>query len=298
MVTSEIFGLKIPGQFKMKNGVSHYYGHYNEVLDWLEKRPRVQHRLQETNSNAKSFDHHLYEGDDDFKGGSFDQLIEPHSDFSFYHDMMKEISDNKLWKSIIHRFDKQMVRRRSRSEHDGEWDYDKRFDVQPFQRREKKKEVVRNVKLVMEGSFSCGVSAETLNRYGSFVSAVISLLEKNGVLVEVYTCYTTDHVSQSGKNAKSLFKIKKADEYLPVSQILKAMSAVWYRRVVFGLIVSHAELHKEHHDYGLGRPHQWGKVWEVKNKTLHIYSVPSFEDQHSIIQKLCEVIGVEQGEVT
>lgn len=254
-------------------------------------------------SGQKAFDGKNYnqfygklktDSDNTWRGGAYSDLIAPITDFSKFSEFTKKLSANKIWQKVATKFDQQMVRRRVRSEHDGEFDLDKKWDAQPFQNRAKKATSARIVKMNISGDFSSGVGPDVINDYGSFVVAIITMLERNGVQAEVTACYDGENFLSNG--AKSFFrmrlKVKRADEYLPLNQLLKVFSTVWYRRAVFSLIVASAENLGKNVCDSLGNPwRRGGKCWDIINNEIFIYSVPSFEDQHHILEKLIEVVG-------
>lgn len=229
-------------------------------------------------------------GDNTWRGGSYKDMAAPHKNFHDYHQFMKRIQQEKLWREVSFAFEQTMQRRRTRSEYDGDFDFDKRWDAEPYQERTRKPQMTRVIKLVVEGSFSSGVSPETINEFASFVTAVITLFERNGVLVDL----TVNHTGCNFTNrADTIFfislKVKRPDEYLPPSQILKCLSTVFYRRAVFALITACAEVLGHKVDSGLGTPYKFGKCWERKDNELHIYGVPDHKQQHNIITSLLEL---------
>lgn len=244
--------------------------------------------------NQTEFHKQVYEGDDSFKGGTFRQFCEPHSDFDSFHNATKQISADKLWKKVGHSFDMTNTRKRVRSAYDGDYDHDKRYDMEPFTRRETKPAIARIVKMRVDSSFSWTVNADDINRFGGFVAAIVNMIEKNGFLVELTVSNTATGFTQNESGSEvmmSRFLVKKADEYLPVSKILKAMSAVWFRRAGFGGIIAAAEICGEEVGYGLGTPYRYGKIWERVNDAICIYSVPSPDEQKQILEKMIEMIG-------
>lgn len=300
--TTNLFKIKIPGTFdveknyKYKNNTykmavlseCHFYDLYKFVASDEARKAEGK--------NASVLIDQLYNGDSDFKGGTYKDLVGEHKDFSQYEKAVKQISTSKLFKSLADKFDLTSARKRVRSAYDGEWDYDKRFDIEPFTRREVKANVSRIVKLNVNSSYAWTVSSDQINKFSGFISAIINLLERNGFLVELRVLNTgTNFVNGSGNTLQhSKVIVKKADEYMPLSKILKVLSSVWYRRAGFALIVSSAEVLDSQVSMGLGTPYNYGTVWENIDDEIFIYSPPTPETQDKILEDLIKMIGERQ----
>lgn len=295
----EILGCTdFPGTWKIRKnakmgGRSFEVGTYHKVtfvdlMAWYRTRPLENlQTLPSVSGNMRRFNKEVYqEGDEKWKGGSYSDLYKPSTDLTPVRRAEEKIKAEKIWKRVATTFAEASSRKRVRSAYDGEFDFDKRWDVEPFTRRQIAKRSTRIVKLYIQLSFSCSMSAEKINEYGAFVTAIISLLEKSGVLVEVH-CLSMTEDNSPGQLGISSILIKKADEYLPLQSILKVFSANFFRRVLFGLVIAHADALKCDVDYFLGKPYAHGKVWEIRDKDkLCIYSVPEIKEQNEIIQKL------------
>lgn len=304
VVEKPLLGIQIPGKFthlkntsflgrKYKDFIG-YKGSFASYHQFVSSRP-----IAAGGHNAELFNRYLdveaKHKRAGFSGGEYKDLITPVKDFTEFNEQRKTISQNKLWKNIVTQFSTAMVRRRVRSEYDGEFDYDKRYDIAPFSQRSKAPQTRRSVKLFMESSFSCHVKAETITQYGCFVAAIVNLLEANGTNVELVATYTSTGFL-SGIYAASMFRfeqtVKQSDEYVPLGQLLRLASGVYYRRAIFSLIVLAAEYAGHQVSEGLGSPYQFGKCWERKDGNLYIYSVPKFEQQEQILTELAKVIGI------
>lgn len=230
---------------------------------------------------------------DEFAGGSFKKLLAPHEDFSPYHEALSKLSQQKVWKSAIQSFAEISVRKRKRCAYDGEFDYDKRWDAEPFQRRTAAPRTQRIVKMIIQCGVNCMVSAESIARFAGFAAAIAQLLERNGVMVEIETNYVgTGFANTTDSNIYvTNLTVKRADEYLPPGQILKAMSPNFFRRAIFGTIVVAAQTLNAKVDGGLGRSYNFSKVFGVEGNTLVLYSAPNEQDQGKVIEELIKLIG-------
>jgi hypothetical protein len=300
--TTKIFGLDFPGKMVVQKKAMFEKNKYDTLVEYegnffdYFKFVTSDTPALATGLNEERFKHHIFADsydDNQFKGGTLRDVIEPHKDFTVFHDAVKKISSNKLWKKMAHSFDMTSTRKRVRSAYDGDYDHDKRYDMEPFSRREIKPSIARIVRIRIDASFNCGVGAEQINRFGGFVAAIINLMERNGFLAEL-------HVSHTGYNfmyceGSSLMRntllVKKADEYMPPSKVLKVLSSVWYRRAGFSMIVAAAEICGNKVGDGLGTPYRYSKVWEKIGNEIHIYSAPSSDEQNGILEKLIELVG-------
>lgn len=294
----------LPGTFELdtdynvlgkKYAAAKFRGSFQGYLSWLKERPVAQPASRD---HQDKFNEYLYgHGDDQWRGGPIDNLLSPHKDFGNYQAIIRKIQSDKLWKEVVFAFDKQMQRRRARDAYDGDYDHDKRWDAEPYQHRTKKPQVVRTVKITTEGAFSCGVGEGSINEFAAFVAAVVTLLEQNGVLVALDIAYTVTGIAgetqyKGNTVANMVWSVKRPDEYLPPSGILKCLSAGFYRRGVFASFVAAAEFLGGQVSGTLGQCIQYGKKWERKDNELFIYAIPSIDEQHKIAESLTQFIGL------
>lgn len=312
LVTTKVLGLEMPGKFVfsrhtekkrkiLANGrftqFVEYTGNYFEFLKFC-RSGAWKTASSEIKQNVKQIQREFSDegSKTGFAGGTYEELISQHSDFKPFHKATKKISSSKLWKQISHDFAESRTRKRARSAYDGDYDHDKRFDFEPFTRRQVKPSVARIVKLFIDGSYNCGVENESINEFAGFIGAIINLLEKNGVLVEVHASHSGQNIygenpysTASGYTADLL--VKRADEYLPIGNILKVLSSNWHRRANFAVITAASDFVGEPVADGLGCPLRFGKCWEKKGNEVFIYSAPDQSQQEDILKKLCEVVG-------
>lgn len=304
--TTELFGIRIPGSFTIIRGHefrgrtfkhwSEYRGDFYRLMKFCCEFPEMND--DGDSPNLGKFKEYIIDTRDvSWVGGTYQALCEPLTDFSLYRDKLTKISSSKTYKNMVYAFDEAMVRRRVRSDYDGEYDLDKKWDSNPFHQRQPKKSCTRIVKLYVDAGFSCGVSAETIDEYGAFIAAFINIMERNSVLVEVHACYTGvgQHTGMWCQGEEEGFDfdilVKRADQYLPPGQLLKAFSTVFYRRTIFSLITASAEHMGKKVSDGLGSPFEFGKCWELDGNNLRIFSVPSHKEQGQILDQLMNIIG-------
>lgn len=296
---THILGLNIPGKYHVESGgrfgrnqeawsgLVTFKGDYFEVYKYFRDRPKA---YIGDSYNVSEFNNQIYEdGDLGWKGGSFSELMSDDRDFTIYDQVRGKLSQNKVWEKIVHKFNEASARKRKRNAYDGEYDHDKRWDSEPFSKREQAKTTTRIVKLKVEAGFSCMVPAHVIAEFSAFIAAVVNMLEQNGVLCEIIACKTgRGFANYSGGSTLYHMElmVKEADEYLPVQNIMKVFSPNWYRRISFGLIVAASEMLGATVDSGLGSPYSFGKCWDSSGDTLNIYSVPDYEQQNNILEHL------------
>lgn len=310
ITSTPLFGINMAGKFELKrdydfNGKEHklfstYEVKFHDLFNFYKNLNVNELALKGNTRNISTYKECVTDASrEDFAGGTYESMTEPHTEFAGYEENKKKISSSKVWKEIKTKFDQASVRKRVKSEYDGEFDHDKRYDIQPFQRRENRKGMARIVKMFVDSSFCSDVSASDINRYGSFVAAIINTIESNGIQVEIWACYSgTNHAMAispdddfDGCAYRFKMLVKKSDEYLPIGSILKIFSSNWYRRAKFGLIISSAEHMNGLVRSGLGEPYDFGKCFEIKDQCLHIYSLPSQSDQDQIMIDLMKAVG-------
>jgi hypothetical protein len=265
-----------------------YTGKFSDLLAYYKQEPRTQ----DNKFNSTRYNEVLYDPDNKWRGGSYQEMKEPVKDLQALHSLEKSISASKVWKNLATQLGQASVRRRTRDRFDGDYDVDRKWDIEPFTKRSTAMLTKRIVRINAESSFSSYVSAADIDRYGAFITAIVSLLEKSGTTVELWANYTAkDHTDAEGSGFRFKIKIKDSSEYMPLQSILRTLSSVWYRRAVFGLIVQSAEVLGDHVLTGLGRPFSFGVPWEMKDNCLNIYSVPSINEQEKITESLMKLVG-------
>lgn len=147
-------------------------------------------------------------------------------------------------------------RQRRLSEHDGDIDFDRLFDRQPFNATIRQLNgAVRSVELIVDFSINCGISAEQINEYGVVAWSILDFLETNGYSVAVtFKIGTRGPICDDKRYAnQTLFlKIKKSGEYCDPLALARAFTAGFYRRVIFNLYSIIADASGDEVSWGLG----------------------------------------------
>lgn len=218
---------------------------------------------------------------DDFAGGKLTDLYKT-IDLS-----LVEKNKDKLFKDFGGKFIQFATKKRVRSEHDGEWDFDRRFDITPFSKRENSSIKRKSITLNVELSFSCRIDVQTINEYGAFVVNFINFLEKSGVTVAV-------NFTRTGVGAANGFSsyvdrtelvVKTADEYVSKEDLMRCFNSIYFRRIGFAEIILAAESVNADACAWLGSPFAFGKNFEYNPETgvLNLYSCASYESQKDVV---------------
>ena len=250
-----------------------------DVFEFYKTKPQ----FGKSNQNYNRYIDALYQGGDDFKGGTYEDLFKK-KDLT-----VLDKYENEVFKKFSNDFFNIKSKRRVRSAYDGEWDYDRRYEITPFSKREKHNIKKKSLRLNIEMSFSCFVTTEQINDYGAFVVSLIKNIEKKGISIELCLTKTGRNCAQSASvDYQIINKIKDAGEYLSKNDLLKVFNSIYYRRIGFAEIVTAAEFAGDVASTGLGSPMEFSRNFDFNGtkNTLSIFSCPSHDTQKDIVQLL------------
>jgi hypothetical protein len=196
----------------------------------------------------------------------------------------------------------ELARKRVRvmSEHDGELDFDRLYEREPFfNTRVTNTGIARVIDVNVMFHFSGGVSASSINEYGAMTWAIVDILEKAGIRCNVVlnTNCTSLAKSKGDYIGKTRFKvkIKSAEEYIDTMDIARHFTSNYFRRVMFHtMCVAHESLGHEMH-YALGYPESYDKKRDsTKQKgvlNLQITQMQDFKlDTESLVKYIREAV--------
>lgn len=291
-----LMGMDVPGSFEVKGEIKYgehrlekvicYRGNFQHMLDWVSGRPKAN-----GGNSPKRFEELLYrQDDDDFCGGSFEALLDQNPDMSDFHKSLKSLQESDFHKKISNSIAKQTTRRRARSAHDGEFDFDRKWDAEPFTRRSLVQIPNRIVKMEVSGTFSGDIAATKINEYAAFIAALTCFFERNGRMVDLSINHAVSNLSTTGHGQFFHVQVKRSDEYMTNQSIIKSISSNFYRRVGFAYDVLGCEFANAVAQKGLGTVLSMGKVFEVEDNVIKIYSVSSIDKQHEIMAEISRTI--------
>jgi hypothetical protein len=133
-------------------------------------------------------------------------------------------------------------RKRFFSEHDGDYDLDRRFEITPFQHTHRQATQNRVVTVRVNFTISGMETSENIDRYGALCWAIADLIEKAGVQARV-VLELGGAQCDTGRTQKQAIDVvlKKPGQYLAPSLLAAAMQANFFRRVGFAFVVISAE---------------------------------------------------------
>jgi hypothetical protein len=209
--------------------------------------------------------------DIEFKGGTYEKLFEDR-DLNLYSKYKIELKNNSFYQKIQEKLIKQNKRKRVFTDKDGDFDYDRRFDVAPYCSVIKAKVNKKVVDFYIHTGFSCAVSQETINKYAAIVCVLNDIFNTFGVSTNIYNIKRTNSISSAGYNTTAKIKIKDSGTYSTTQTILKNIDSVFYRRALFSLIILASDHVKQEVFGHLGQPHRHEKHFEFKDGEIHIYA--------------------------
>lgn len=158
-------------------------------------------------------------------------------------------------------------KRRTRylSEHDGEFDFDRRYDLNPFNAtRIENNGALRVIDIDVEFSFNCSVGASKIAAYGALAWSIVDLIERAGIQVNLNLVQLLDQ-SQETKIDKTVefstpnyivntIQLKRAGEYVDTMQLARCFTPYFFRRCSFALFTAEAQARGRDTFYNLGYP--------------------------------------------
>ena len=125
-------------------------------------------------------------------------------------------------------------RTRKLSEHEGDWDYSRQWEINPFNNTYRVKTgVLPVVKLNVVFSFSALHEAKNIAKYGAFTWAIFSRLEEAGVTCEVNLIQEINNLFQEGVYTKFIYNVKNAGDFIDQSHVARCFTPQFFRRVCF-----------------------------------------------------------------
>lgn len=174
-----------------------------------------------------------------WRGGTVKELREVPR-FNNFVKTRVDISKRPMFKKIEHKMGLSPKRKRFMSEHDGEMNFDKLYDIKLFESTMRSQTHSKKLNVVVDFSILAHTDAKDIDRYGATVWAIIQLLEAKGYGVNLLLEQTGRNVycgNGASYRLKMLQKVKKENEYLSPKVLAMCFQSNWYRRVTFGMMV-------------------------------------------------------------
>tara|TARA_R110000868_G_scaffold66014_5_gene196989 strand:- start:2197 stop:3216 length:1020 start_codon:yes stop_codon:yes gene_type:complete len=170
-----------------------------------------------------------------------------------------------------------LARKRVRflSEYDGELDFDRLYEREPFHNtRISNSGIARVMDINVDFTFSAGVNANEIMEYGTMAWAIMDILEKAGIRCNVFINTLCAHQSSGGKlqinDYETRIKIKSTEEYMDTSDLARHFTPNYYRRVIFGTWCLANEAIGREMSYGFGNVKHWERKTTTEKGVLNL----------------------------
>lgn len=295
--TEELFGIEPqvpdtpkPGISKMV-GTGHtvelakdksiYRGHYLDVIDLVNFSGL---------KNQSNRDHQdsVLKKNDPWAGGTVGDLLKT-PDMSPFELAKSGLSKTNFHRKITPVLSVSNRRKRHENPYDGDFNFDKRWDMTPFSSARRMPVRHPTISLEIDFSVNCGCSSEELDRYGVFVWSVCQLLESAGVSLSISLRTGTRSIMNNGRGIECFLKIKESGEYVSPTALAKVFRTVFYRRAMFNLWIWISDREGQTATPGLGSADSWSSRASYKNGVLRL-SVGSNYDTPEVEKCLLEIL--------
>lgn len=283
-------------KYNLENNGKHMvgFGSYKDLVDDIEE---MRHKTLKNRANQDQFETFTKNGDRyhiEFSGGKWEDVMNVKN----MDDFKKALSDfqkNRLEEKIIAKLDYSPKRKRKMSEHDGDYDIDKRWEITPFHSSKMERLPISVIDMNVDMTISAGMDAESINKYGTMVWSVIQLIETFGVQVNVNIIMEVNNLSTCGKSAKMVLNVKRAGQYVSPISLATCFTSVFYRRAMFTADLLVCEAFNVQACSSLGQckyPSEKKNIWFDKGA---IYTRPGAMFKATEIEEcLIKMIGVKK----
>lgn len=201
-----------------------------------------------------------------FAGGNWNDVINL-KNMKQFQNQLEEFRKHKLEEKIKSKLDFSSKRARKISEHDGDYDFEKRWEIKPFNNAIRMPVPISIVDIKVDFSISYAMSADDINKYGAMVWAVVQLIESLGIQCNINMIDDNLNIDSKGGgffggNNDSKYdlmfdlQIKKSGEYISPIALATCFQSVFYRRALFAGFVIGCEFLKVRSSDGIGRPRE------------------------------------------
>lgn len=128
-------------------------------------------------------------------------------------------------------------RKRAVDSREGEYDFDRQFDVNPFYSTKRIEAEVKYITVEVDFSFNAGVSSRQIDEYAQLCFSSIEALENAGYRCTVYVVNSCRDMHRSGPLSRYSWDmrllLKAADEYQSIQSYGKYFTTWFLRRCIF-----------------------------------------------------------------
>jgi hypothetical protein len=257
-----------------------------EVLPLVQGTNRTMFKRTENWEKYKSV---TRDEDSGFQGGTWDSLFQA-PDMKPFIQAKEDFAKKNITRNIITKLGQANKRCRKFSEHDGDWDMQKKWEMRPFCMAQKTQSFNRLIKIKCEFGVSGRVSQSEINKYGAIVWSIANILESCGIETEITYTSTCLDFDYSGNGCNLSVILKEFGKYTTPMDLARSMTANFFRRAIFGLECLAADYLGTQVHEGLGRPKERRATMELMDGTLFITPKIIQAEESDIEKKLLEAI--------
>lgn len=154
------------------------------------------------------------------------------------------------------------LRKRTMSEHDGEWMPDRKWEVQQFSSTHKENSgILPTLQIDVDFSFSANISGSEITKFGAFCWAVTDAIEAAGITTGVnlhmgvmFSC-SGGKMAKRGKNCLFNFAVKSPGDYTDSLSIARCFTPAFFRQGAFVAFYGLGTLTGDKVDNSIGSPY-------------------------------------------
>lgn len=227
-----------------------------------------------------------------FRGGTlkaFHRTMAGQLDMTPYEREKRTLSQSAIARKVLPMLQANRPRRvRYFSEHDGEWSYERRWELAPFQATRRTLANTRTLDCLYLFNFSGSVGTDAIAMFGAKIWALTQLIESHGIRCRITIGIDSRNTFTAYPeiNQHVRIRIKEPGEYLAPSLLAATFSAAYFRRVILALIpLPVLAMDKGDCAYGLGTP-IYGQPIEFKNGQLIISNEKLDDNLNALFESL------------
>ena len=158
-------------------------------------------------------------------------------------------------------------RRRVLSEHDGDWSFERRWDLKPFSSTHREQAPVPHIEILADFSISGMHSSKNVDEYGAYVWSIAQILEDMGVSTTIGIQNNTDW--QGDGHSLITVIAKQSGTYISPQALAQVFRSCYYRRAIFGMMAEARASANKTCGPNFGRPTQYQDSCSYNDGVLH-----------------------------
>lgn len=197
--------------------------------------------LESNGANKRTLNHisELFSRTGDWVGGTKDDLVndlDGNIEMAPYTEQYQKLEENDLMSKLKTAGALSKPRRKRRmSEHEGDWDFERMWELKPYQHCVRMRSIINIVKIDAHFACSGATKSHEITKYGGLVWAISKIIEDAGIQTEITYCERAKNVGYNGTGIETRMLIKKPGEYIAPSFLAATFTSNHYRRLGFAL---------------------------------------------------------------